>query len=194
MMNWRVIYSRSGVSNQLISLPGSAKFSHFCQGFHSIDLVLPIFWIPTNRKAGWHKFQRRDAPGLCYGRCCCEAEVLTGDMRPRETMGNMGREWRGETVFMTPDPVQCSAALSPHYTVHTLHSTPGGCSWQQTSVWSVYTNRVPGLHCYTLHSFIGIYNFTLTLVFSHVWWHWHALNIVFVCHFIVFYCRGANSH
>ena len=35
----------------------------------------------------------RDAPDLCYGRCCCEAKVLTGDMRPRETMG-MGGERR----------------------------------------------------------------------------------------------------
>ena len=71
------------------------------------------------------ELQSRDAPDLNYGRCCCEAEVLTGDMRPRETRS---KEWRGETVFMTPDPVQrtvCSAALSPHYT---LHTPPGGCS------------------------------------------------------------------
>ena len=92
MMNWRVIYSRSGVSNQLISFPRSAKFSHFCQGFHSIDLVWPIFLIPMNLRAGWHKLPSRDAPELCYGQCCCEAKVLTGDMRPRETMGNMGME------------------------------------------------------------------------------------------------------
>ena len=65
-------------------------------------------------------------------------------VRPRCWLGTWdhvrpGVEWRGETVFMTPDPVQrtvCSAALSPHYT---LHTPPGGCSWQQTSVWSVYT-------------------------------------------------------
>ena len=125
MMNWRVIYSRSGVSNEVISFPGSVKFlAFFARVFAAWILFSNILntydtyeyksksWLATTPE------QSRPC-GLCYGRCCCEAEVLTGDMRPRETMGNMGMEWGGETVFMTPDPVQCTVSCP----VTTLHST-----------------------------------------------------------------------
>ena len=145
MMNWRVIYSGSGVSNKLSSLPGSSKFSHFCHGFHSIDLVWPIFWIPMNRRTGWHKLQSRDAPELCSGRCCCEAEVLTGDMRPRETRS---RVERGDCFY---DPWPCAAhsvQCCPVTTLHITHPTWG--LLMTTDQCLECLHRVPGVHCYTV--------------------------------------------
>ena len=187
MMNWRVIYSGSGVSNKLSSLPGSSKFSHFCHGFRSIDLVWPIFWIPTNTSTSWHKLQSRDAPDLYKGGVVVRPRCWLGTwdhVRPGARSGE-GR------LFLWPLTL-CSAQCAVLPCHHITHYTPHlGAAHDNRPVSGVST---PCPWSSLLHSFIGIYNFALTLVFSHVWWHWHALNIVFVCHFIVFYCRGANSH